>query len=172
MAANKYPEIVVCDAGPLIHLDELTCLDLLLSFSRIIVPATVWTEVQRHRPSALRRRRVKLERLPASQDASRKLLQVLERLPLDAGEHEALLLMQQFPTAMLLSDDGVARAVAQQLGYEVHGTIGIILAGMRDGLRTRRQVLNVLRKISTHSTLHVARQLLQGIIDQVQDRTP
>jgi hypothetical protein len=30
--------LVVCDAGPLIHLDELDCLDLLADFSRIVIP--------------------------------------------------------------------------------------------------------------------------------------
>ncbi len=30
---------VVCDAGPLIHLDESGCLDLLADFHRLLVPA-------------------------------------------------------------------------------------------------------------------------------------
>ena len=30
--------LVVCDAGPLIHLDQLDCLDLLADFSRVVVP--------------------------------------------------------------------------------------------------------------------------------------
>jgi hypothetical protein len=28
--------LVVCDAGPLIHLDELGCMDLLLDFSEVL----------------------------------------------------------------------------------------------------------------------------------------
>ena len=34
--------LVVCDAGPLIHLDELGCVDLLSDFSEVLVPETVW----------------------------------------------------------------------------------------------------------------------------------
>ena len=45
--------IVVCDAGPLIHLDELGCLDLLSDFSEVLVPEAVWREVRQHRPNAL-----------------------------------------------------------------------------------------------------------------------
>jgi predicted nucleic acid-binding protein len=45
--------VVVADAGPLIHLDELDCLDLLNDFKQIMVPDAVWREVQLHRPSAL-----------------------------------------------------------------------------------------------------------------------
>jgi predicted nucleic acid-binding protein len=46
-------EVVVCDAGPLIHLDEIDCLDLLSDFSKIYVPGQVWVEVERHRPRVL-----------------------------------------------------------------------------------------------------------------------
>jgi len=44
---------VVADAGPLIHLDELGCLDLLADFGAVVVPDAVWREVERHRPRAL-----------------------------------------------------------------------------------------------------------------------
>jgi hypothetical protein len=50
---DKSSLIVVADAGPIIHLDELGCLDVLADFGRVIVPETVWLEVQRHRPLAL-----------------------------------------------------------------------------------------------------------------------
>jgi hypothetical protein len=46
--------IAVADAGPLIHLDELECIELLADFSEIRVPDAVWHEVQRHRQPVLR----------------------------------------------------------------------------------------------------------------------
>ncbi len=51
--------IVVADAGPLIHLDELNSLDL-LDFSEVLVPDAVWTEVARHHPVALANQQVHL----------------------------------------------------------------------------------------------------------------
>ena len=50
---DKTSLVVVADAGPIIQLDELACLDLLVDFGRVIVPETVWLEVQCHRPLAL-----------------------------------------------------------------------------------------------------------------------
>ena len=46
---------VVCDAGPLIHLDELGCLDLLSDFPLVLVPEEVWRErpVALHGPARL-----------------------------------------------------------------------------------------------------------------------
>lgn len=53
--AEGFARVVVCDAGPLIHLDELDCLDLLGDFPEVLVPEAVWREVLKHRPSALER---------------------------------------------------------------------------------------------------------------------
>jgi hypothetical protein len=38
---TRSPLRVICDAGPIIHLDELDCLDLLNDFKELILPATV-----------------------------------------------------------------------------------------------------------------------------------
>src|SRR5687767_6315799 len=43
--------LVVSDAGPIIHLDELNALDLLAGLGEILIPSVVWNEVQRHRPT-------------------------------------------------------------------------------------------------------------------------
>jgi predicted nucleic acid-binding protein len=57
--------IVVADAGPLIHLDELDSIDL-LDFGEVLVPDAVWTEVTRHRPAALASPRVQIPGSPTS----------------------------------------------------------------------------------------------------------
>jgi predicted nucleic acid-binding protein len=165
--ADSFP-LVVCDAGPLIHLDELGALDLLQGFAAIYVPGAVWQEVQHHRASALRRRRVRLRRVETVPQATPELASLIRTLSLGAGEEEALRLMQQFPHALLLTDDSAARLLAQQLGFALHGTIGVILRGLRLRLRTRRQVLNLLKAIPRRSTLHIASKLLQSVIAQVQ----
>ena len=46
--------LVVADAGPLIHLDELDALDVLSDYAQVHVPPAVWREVEHHRPGALR----------------------------------------------------------------------------------------------------------------------
>ena len=165
--ASKPAPVVICDAGPLIHLDVLRCLALLIAFGDVLVPEVVWLEVRQHRPSALRRRRVALTRVKNIPQPDKKLVVLLEALPLDPGEEQALCLMREFPEALLLTDDGAARATAQQLGYEVHGTIGILLLGYRQGRRSRRQILNSLAAIPQKSTLHVAKDLLNAIIAQI-----
>ena len=128
MASADSRSVVVCDAGPLIHLDELGCLDLLSAFREVFVPEAVWREVAKHRPSALRRRRVQLKRVTLGSRASVELAKLAAAVALAAGEVEALTLMAELTDAVLLTDDSAARLVAERFGYHVHGTIGIIVA--------------------------------------------
>src|SRR6476661_4071840 len=135
-------KLVVCDAGPLIDLDELGCLSLLRDFATIQVPDAVWREVQRHRPTALRRRSVKWQRMLSLPAPTPQLMELAQTLLLDAGEIDALRLIQGNDAAIFLADDAAARLVAERLSYEVHGTIGIIVRALRRQQRTKRQVLN------------------------------
>ena len=50
---GKTEPIVIADAGPVIHLDELGCLNLLADFGSVIIPEAVYQEVERHRPLTL-----------------------------------------------------------------------------------------------------------------------
>src|SRR5947199_2300119 len=93
VAEADSPTLVVCDAGPLIHLDELGCLDLLADFREILVCQAVWSEVVRHRPSALRRRRVRLQRVTVTSEATSDVIALAQTFSLAAGELESLLLM-------------------------------------------------------------------------------
>lgn len=161
----KAPE-VVCDAGPLIHLDEIDCLDLLADFERVLVPEQVWEEVLRHRTSFfeapfLNRLSVEIPSDPIFQSSFRSF-------GLDQGEQAALALMKMHPAAVLLTDDAAARIAAAALGYRSHGTLGVLLRSIRRGQRTHSEVLSILRSIPVQSTLHIRRTLLEEIVRQVE----
>ena len=84
------PPEIVCDAGPLIHLDELGCIGLLADFPRILVTDAVWHEVSQHRPTALTQTIVGLARTSAPQPMSAELETLSRLLGLHRGEKEAL----------------------------------------------------------------------------------
>lgn len=159
---------VVCDAGPLIHLDESGCLDLLADFSQVLVPEAVWREVAWHRPSALAGGTVHLEKLACVGAFSPELESLGRALLLHAGEKEALHAAQRRAGCWLLTDDTAARLAARSLGVLAHGTIGILLRAIRREKRTKGEVLEVLRALPDNSTLHLKRSLLSEIIRQVE----
>ena len=167
--AEGLAKVVVCDAGPLIHLDELDCLDLLGDFAEVLVPEAVWHEVLRHRPSALDKNVAVLVRVAPSREPTAPLLRgIFETMSLHRGEQEALALATKHEDALLLTDDTAARLAAGVLGVGVHGTIGVLIRSIRRAQRTKKQVLDLLRAIPANSTLHIKRSFLAKIIDQVE----
>jgi len=160
--------IVVCDAGPIIHLDELDCLDLLADFSQVLVPEAVWHEVQRHRPTACHHHSVTLQRVSPDAPAPPELEALAQLLTLHDGEWEALRLAMDHPQALLLTDDTAARVAASSLGIRPHGTIGVLVRAIRRHQRSKPEVLAILRSLPARSTLHLKRSLLDAVIAQVE----
>jgi len=159
----------VVDAGPLIHLDELGCLDLLADLSPLVVPDVVWREVQRHRPLLQLCQIPGLRALPADVQPSLELCTFVDTLGLDAGETAALALAEQAGIQVFLTDDSAARFAAESRGLRVHGTIGILIRAIRQGLRSRPEVLDLLSGIRERSTLHLAQSLLDQVTARVSE---
>ena len=168
MAKTRPTPKVVCDAGPLIHLDELESLDLLADFDVVMVPDIVWREVAQHRADALGRAAADLTRVEVSLPGEAGFQILIRALSLDAGEQAALALMRQYPQAILLTDDAAARLAAQQLGMRVHGTLGVLLRAVRRGQRTPEEVLALLHAIPRQTTLYIRPDLLNAVIARVQ----
>jgi len=51
MASIK--QIIIADAEPIIHLDELNSLNILADFEQVLVPDAVWREVEQHSATLL-----------------------------------------------------------------------------------------------------------------------
>jgi len=97
-----------------------------------------------------------------------ELQTVFRAFALDAGEQAAILCMRSSPGAILLTDDAAARLAAKALRYRSHGSIGILLRAIRRGQRTKDEILTLLRDLPARSTLHLRRDLLLGIIAEVE----
>lgn len=159
---------VVCDAGPLIHLDELDSLSLLADFERTLVPEQVWHEVEQHRPDALTD--LSLQKIPIAISTQPAFQTLVQSLSLGLGEQAALSLMSEYPQAIFLTDDAAARLAAVTLGYRVHGTMGILLRAVRRKQRTPQQIRAILRNLSTQSTLYIRPGLLQEIMTTLENQ--
>ena len=153
----------VLDAGPLIHLDQLGCLDLLEGLEELRVPLVVWREVLAHRPM-LEPAQFGLLLSHPTRAPSPALTVLIHGLDLDAGEIAALTLMEEWPGDLFLSDDAAARLAAESLGFRVHGTVGLVIRALRRGTRSAAQVRSTLEQIPTCSTLHINRRLLDRVI--------
>ena len=160
---EKTRSVVVSDAGPLIHMDELKIQEIWAQFSQVLVPTEVIKEVVKYRGADWK------EKIPN--------LKVVYNLPLDPtvtnlskvfslhkGEQYALSLMLEHQHAIFLTDDSAARLASNQLGFKVHGSIGIIIRSLRAGLKTKVEIIEILEAIPENSSLFIKKVLLDKII--------
>lgn len=131
-------KVVVADTSPISYLILIDCIDLLGSlYSRIVIPDAVFNELTavgappqvaawiRSRPDWIEVR---------SAPFGVPLQLAANESDLDAGELAANRLALAEHDSLLLIDDAAGRSVASRLGVANTGTLGVILAGARDGL--------------------------------------
>jgi predicted nucleic acid-binding protein len=157
---------VVCDAGPLIHLDQLGSLDLLSDFVSVQVPEVVWAEVLKHRPKALPLPFLQRPAVPVAADL--ETLALCRAFSLDAGEAACLALLTTKKDFLFLTDDSAARLVAEQMKIEVHGTLGILIRGARKRKRSPAQVIEILENLPSRSTLYISPRLLADVVQKLK----
>ena len=160
-------EIVVADAGPLIHLDELQCINLLADFSEVLVPDAVWAEVMHHRPQALLCTDIRW--VQCCSKTSEKVTALAKLYTLHSGEREALDVCMEFPGSLLLTDDTAARLAAKTLDIRAHGSLGLLIRAIRRHQLSKRKVVTLLQQIPSRSSLHIRPGLLADIIRQVNE---
>lgn len=156
----------VLDAGPLIHLSELSALDVLSDYEVLYIPPVVWNEVIRHQPD--------IKSVPPSIERTEvpiidsKLATFAKMFSLDPGEIQSLVLMAKHTEIFFLTDDSAARLVAEEFGYKVHGTLGLLIRSVRKGTRSPKEVLEILSSLQKKSSLHIRTSLLLDVIKRLE----
>lgn len=156
----------VLDAGPLIHLAELDALDVLSDFEVLCIPPVVWDEIVRYQPKVIHAL-LPIERIDAPVIDSR-LIAFAKIFSLDPGEIQSLAVMANYPDALFLTDDSAARLVAEEFGYKVHGTLGLLIRSVRQGRLSPNEVLEILRNVQTNSSLYIRTSLLLDVIKRLE----
>ena len=168
MVKNDISCEVISDSSPIIHLDEMQCLDLLSDFKRILIVPTVSDEIIKYRPQLLKnipQYFCNVDPNPYTLD----FLTVCNIFSLDSGEMQALNIMAEYPHSIFLTDDASARLVADKMGYKVHGTLGVIIRAIRRNQKSKQEVLNLLKSIPHMSSLYIKQSLLNKVIKLVEN---
>lgn len=119
-------KIIVCDAGPIIHLYEAQCLHLLNKTGDLFLPRRVQLEVQNttHLDTQWPLWLHVVDLSPKEQNEAGAWRTAGG---LHAGEAEAVVLSKQKNSDWFLTDDAATRLFVSMLGIEVHGSLGVIL---------------------------------------------
>jgi predicted nucleic acid-binding protein len=151
----------VSDAGPLIHLAEIDSFELLATFDTLLVPETVYTEVDAGGvPDGMADLSYEL----VEADESR-----VETEELDAGERAAIAVAEE-REVVLLTDDLAAREAAFDAGVEVRGSIGLIALGYGRGLLDRSEAASRMRALQRETSLFVTDAVVERGIRMLDEQ--
>ena len=117
---------IVCNSSVLIALDKVGILHILKSFFKeILIPKAVRKEVfgRRKLPAFIKC-------IEISEPIALKVL----KSNLEAGESEAICLYEEIDASLLIIDDIEGRRVAERLGINITGTLGVLLLAKREKL--------------------------------------
>ena len=125
---KKY--IVISDASPIISLAVIQKLDILTKlFDKVYIPNAVWEELVE---AKLTEDIAQIK--PFFRDKVMRLKSLNYLFPfVDYGESEAILLCKEINADFLIIDDKKARQIAELIGVECVGTIGVLFEAKQKG---------------------------------------
>jgi predicted nucleic acid-binding protein len=72
-----------------------------------------------------------------------------------------------FGSGLMLSDDQDARRAAAALGFQVTGTVGILLRAERQRRLGRQELLDLIRSIRSRTSLHVSEDFIASVLASI-----
>ena len=143
---------IVTDTSPLIAFERLGRLDLLPALYEVIAPEAVIREFGT-RPTWLR---------VVSVSGTERVAEFAEVL--DDGEAEALALAVEIPGCSLLLDESRGRRLAERLGLDVVGTLGVLVRAKR--ARLIPAVGPLIAALRDEHGFHVAGEVVISALQQ------
>ena len=164
--------IVVSDSTPLITLMKASRLDVLeLLFGEVIIPEAVYHELTFNAnfpDEAMLINQSPFIRVVTVDDS--RTVSILRRATgLDQGESEAIIYADENKVDVLLMDEAHGRRVARDMGLEIMGSVGVLLAAFREGFLSEEEIETALTVIR-QSNRHISERLIHDALDIVHER--
>lgn len=161
--------IVVSDTTPLISLLKINRIDLLEKlFKKVLIPQAVFDELtaderfQSEANQISQKPFIKVESVKNPKSAS-----ILKRATgLDQGESEAIILTDEQNADILLMDEAKGRAVSFQMGFNIMGTIGILMAAYEENELTADEVRECVENLQ-RAKRHISQKHYQMLLDKL-----
>lgn len=163
--------IVVSDTTPLISLMKIGQLNLAQQlFGEIQIPEAVLHELVSNNRFPEESRMI--QESPFIKTVIVEDMKAVELLcrsaGLDQGESEAIILSDSNGADMLLMDEAKGRKVAKQMGIQVMGTIGMLMAAYKDQKLNKEEVLKCV-DILKYNGRHIDNRLYEQLIQKLAE---
>lgn len=162
--------LVVADTGPLLHLSEIQAGGLLLCFGSVQATPVVLNEFAKHWPEfACGSLPEWLTAVSVSTEVTDLANQWLSAGLLDAGEAEALAHAKVESADLFLTDDAAARTLAESIGLEARGTLGVVLYAAAVGRLGEAEAKRALDDLENRSTLWMSSRVKQAAREAITE---
>jgi predicted nucleic acid-binding protein len=150
---------LVADTGPILHLHEAGALQLFPLIGKVFLPPVVIAELRAHSPSLWPDAFPEWAQTQTLlSENQQRALQWRRAGLLHGGEAESLALTLQIKPDWFLTDDAAARLMAESLGMEAHGSIGVVLWAAANNLITKSEAEKYLTGLG-QSSLWISRKI-------------
>ncbi|MHA1911788.1 MAG: hypothetical protein ACTSYA_08850 [Candidatus Kariarchaeaceae archaeon] len=146
--------IAISNAGPLIHLAQIGCLEWLTElFEKVIIPAEVYNETvhegkkNNYADAIFIEKMIKEGFIEVFKEGG-KIKPIFQSEFLHKGEVSAINLALTLNEKVILLDDEEARISAKQLKLRVKGTLGILLDIYYKKIISKESAINSLKRIN------------------------
>ena len=163
--------IVVSDTTPLISLLKINRIDLLERlFGEVLIPQAVFNELtsdERFQVEAEQIKRKEFIRMkPVNNPESADILK--RATGLDQGESEAIVLSDELKADLLLMDEAKGRNVSTQMGLQIMGTIGLLMAAYEEQELTSDEIRMCIDGLQ-RAGRHIGQRHYQMLLSRLKD---
>ena len=163
--------IVVSDTTPLISLLKIDRIDLLEKlFGNVLIPQAVYEELTMDERFKMEADQLKQKEFIIIQPVTnRESVSILKRSTgLDQGESEAIVLTDEIHAELLLMDEAKGRAVSTQMGFQIMGTIGVLMAAYEEHELTSDEVKECVLRLH-RAGRHIGQRHYQILLNMLND---
>ena len=167
--------MILSNASPLIYLAKLEKLDLLrILFKKIIIPKEVYEEVIIKGKEGRFFDATRVER--AIKDgwiivkSTRIEREIEEFAPeIERGEIALISLAKKKKPDLILIDDASARTIAESFGFNVKGTLYVLLKAYKKRLLTKKEVKEIVNKL-IFVGFRISQELYINLLGELEKR--
>jgi len=162
-------ERAACDAGPLLHLQEIGRTACFSVFGRIFVPGPVLEEIENDTIVDCVRKRKLFETVPVREADKVSVEYTAHRYTLSIADSSVIQCARAKGLDTILTDDLGLRDVAKSRGLRPAGSIGLVLRACREKTLSKQETLSALDDLLVKSSLFVTPGLINKAKDAVRE---
>lgn len=164
--------LVISDTTPIISLIKAEKLELLQKmFETVIVPDAVYYELTENPLYSTEASQIKsCSFIHKEKVDNEEAVHILRKVTgLDAGESEAIVMIDEKKADLLLMDEHKGRQIAKKMGITITGTVGILIQAFDENMLRKDEVCDCLEKLR-ESNVRISESLYNLVLDHMDKK--